>query len=62
MNLKEKLKPYEVKARPKPNKTIEYECICCGSQFKVVDTAWDYTDAVYCINCGSDTLVNMNTG
>jgi rRNA maturation endonuclease Nob1 len=38
------------------NKTIIYRCYNCNSLFKITDLNFDYTEAIYCINCGHDTL------
>jgi DNA-directed RNA polymerase subunit RPC12/RpoP len=38
------------------NKTIKYQCYWCNALFKIQDLNFDYTDAIYCPNCGKDTL------
>lgn len=38
------------------NKTITYRCYHCNCLFEVTDLNFDYTEAVYCINCGQNTL------
>ena len=60
MKLKERLKPYDI-TKPKPNEIIKYRCYDCNAVFEVKDLSFDYTYAVYCICCGSDTLVNTKT-
>jgi len=34
----------------------KYRCNYCNSLFEVKDLNFDYTEAIYCINCGKDTL------
>lgn len=38
------------------NKTITYRCNDCNALFEVTDLGFDYTEAIYCINCGKDAL------
>ena len=42
------------------NKTIIYRCYNCGALFKITDLNFDYTEAIYCIKCGHDTLTKEN--
>jgi len=39
------------------NKIIEYQYYNCNCHFRVEDLDFDYIKAIYCINCGKDTLL-----
>jgi hypothetical protein len=39
-----------------PGEILVYKCYSCNCIFKVQDLGFDYTEAIYCISCGKDTL------
>jgi DNA-directed RNA polymerase subunit RPC12/RpoP len=44
------------KVKQQENRTITYHCMWCNAVFKIQDLNFDYTEAIYCPNCGNDTL------